>query len=118
MTKRNNPKTSRDAHNSIKPAKSYYHKKIIEALQRIKVGATFEEAAKVAGIKPDQAWRRMSELVQAGVCYNVGITRATSSGRKAMVRQLTGLKAVEITSNPKTDKEQKAANTIRQLSLL
>jgi DNA-binding Lrp family transcriptional regulator len=118
MAKRKNPQTSRDAHESIKPAKGYYHKKIIEALERIRVGATYEEAAKVAGIRPDQAWRRMSELVQAGIVYNVGITRQTSSGRKAMVRQLVGMKAVDTNKAPKTQAQQKAKEIVKQLQLL
>lgn len=94
--KRKNPQTSIDAHNSVKEAKSYYHEKLIAALRELKVGATYEEAATKAGIRPDQAWRRMSELVAAGICYNTGITRKTSSGRSAMVRQLTTLQEPEL----------------------
>lgn len=92
MSNRPYRETSTLAHESIKPAKSYYQNKIIEAMERLKVGATFEEAAIEAGIKPDQAWKRMSELVSSGILYNVGITRKTSSGRQAMVRQLSSLR--------------------------
>lgn len=110
---RKNPKTSIDAHNSIKPAKSYYHQKIMDAMRVIRVGATYEEAAKVAGVRPDQAWRRMSELVASGELYNVGYTRKTSSGRQAMVRQIVGLVASN-QPNPKTDKE---ANALRKAGI-
>lgn len=90
MTQRpNTPSTSRAAHESIKPAKSYYHEKIIEGLRKLKVGGTFEEIAEASGIQPSQAWKRLSEMQAAGLVYNVGTTRKTSSGRQAQIRQLT-----------------------------
>lgn len=118
MRTRINPSTSKDAHDSIKPSKSYYYAKIIDGLSRLKVGGNFEEIAIVSGIKPDQAWKRLSELVQQGVCYNTGITRPTSSGRKAMVRQLVGL---DVKASPDKIEPKKHDNlfiSFKQLSLL
>lgn len=87
--------TSKDAHESIKEHKSILYEKIKEGLRKLKIGGTFEEVATASGIKPEQAWKRMSELVQYGVLYNTGITRKTSSGRNAMVRQLVGLQSYD-----------------------
>lgn len=90
--KRNNPVTSRLAHESVKEHKQVMYDKIIEGLEKLKVGGNFDEIARSANLKPEQVWKRLSELVESGVCFNVGITRPTSSGRQAMVRQLTKLK--------------------------
>jgi len=112
--KRQHSPTSKAAHESVKEHKSAMYAKIKIGLERLRVGGTFEEIAKVSGLKPEQTWKRLPEMVTAGTVFNTGITRATSSGRQAMVRQLVGLKPVD-TSNPKTQREQQALNTIQQL---
>lgn len=84
-------KTSNDAHESIKPDKVRMYAKITEGMRKLKVGGTFEEIADASDLKPDQVWKRLSEMVELKLVYNVGITRPTSSGRQAMVRQLTEL---------------------------
>lgn len=111
--KRKNPPTSLAAHDSVKDAKPYYHAKIIEGLKRLKVGGTYEEIAAASGIKPEQSWRRLSELIKMGIVFNAGYTRKTSSGRAAEVRQLVGLTAIPTNPEPKTEK-QKSANKIVQ----
>lgn len=95
------PSTSRSAHESVKEHKSVMYDKITTGLMRLKVGGTFEEIAKAAGLKPDQTWKRISEMIEMGKVYNVGVTRPTSSGRKAMVRQL-----VELNNNNRTVSKQ------------
>lgn len=81
--------TSIDAHDSIKPAKAYYHQKVVEGLQKLKVGGTFSEIAHAVGLTDDKIWRRMSECAANGIVYDTGITRPLPSGRKGTVWQLT-----------------------------
>jgi len=92
MKKRPHRSTSKAAHDSVKPHKAVMYDKITKGLNRLKVGGTFEEIAKASRLEPAQVWKRLSEMVEAGKVYNVGTTRPTSSGRKAMVRQLIELK--------------------------
>ncbi len=92
MTKRKQPITSILAHNSVKDAKSAMYVKIEEGLNKLRVGGNFEEIAKASNLEPAQVWKRLSEMVELGICFNTGITHKTSSGRSAMVRQLTDLK--------------------------
>lgn len=95
MAKREHRSTSKAAHDSIKQHKEKMYDKIREAMIRLKVGGNFEEIAKAAKMKPEQVWKRLPEMVELGIVYNVGITRPTSSGRKSMVRQLVGLDGKE-----------------------
>lgn len=89
--KRPHRSTSKEAHDSVKDHKSVMYEKIITGLEKLKVGGTFEEIAKSSGLEPAQVWKRLPEMVEMGKVYNVGTTRSTSSGRKAMIRQLVGL---------------------------
>jgi hypothetical protein len=118
MIKRQYRPTSKEGENFIKPFKPNHKEKIKEALERLKIGGTHEEIAIIAGMRPDQIWKRLSELEREEAIFSTGITRKLKSGVKGIVWQLTGKKAIQITANPKTEKEKKAANTIKQLSLL
>ena len=91
-SKRNVPKTSRDANNSVKEMKEAHYVKIIAALTLLKVGGTYEEISTLINLDKAQVNRRLSEMESAGIIFNVGTTRKTISGRKSMVRQLTALK--------------------------
>ena len=108
MKKRQHSPTSKAAHDSVRPFKSVMWDKIIEGLEKLKVGGNFEQIAEAAGIQPSQCWKRLSELSEQGRIYNTGIVRTTSSGRKAAVWQLMG-------NLPKTEKERQQ---MKQLSLL
>lgn len=90
--KRPHRATSKAAHDSVKEHKEAMYEKIVVGLEKLKVGGNFEEIATASGLEPAQVWKRLSEMVDNGTCFNVGITRPTSSGRQAMVRQLTTLK--------------------------
>jgi hypothetical protein len=92
MTKRKQPITSILAHNSIKESKSAMYAKIVEGLEKLRVGGTFDEVAAVTGLKPQQVWKRYSEMQGLGLIFNVGITRPGVSGRACTVWQLTLLK--------------------------
>lgn len=89
--KRQHRATSKEAHESIKDHKAAMYEKIIKGLERLRVGGTFQEIATASGLKDAQVWKRLPEMVEMGKVYNTGTTRSTSSGRKAMVRQLVGL---------------------------
>lgn len=91
MKKREHRATSKEAHDSMKNAKAIMYEKIVEGLKRLKVGGNFEAIAKASGLKPEQTWKRLPEMVELGMVYNCGYTHKTSSGRSAMVRQLIGL---------------------------
>ena len=117
MTRQHKP-TSKEGENYIQPFKKNHKEKILEGLERLKIGGTHEELSAVCGLRPDQVWKRLSELEREGGIFYTGLTRKLKSGVSGMVWQKVGLKPMTVTSNPKTDKEQKAANTIRQLSFL
>lgn len=85
-------RTSIDAHNSIIPAKSHYHKIVVDGLRKLKVGGTFAEVADSMGVGHDKIWRRMSELQKIGVIYDTGITRKLPSNRQGTVWQLMEIK--------------------------
>ena len=84
--------TSTEAHESIKDHKARMYELITEGLKKLRVGGTFEQIAEASGLEPSQVWKRLPEMIRDGKVYNVGNTRATSSGRQAMVRQLTVFK--------------------------
>lgn len=90
--KRKHVATSKEAYESIKDSRQIMYDKIILGMVRLANGGTFEEIAMVSGIKPEQCWKRLSEMVEKGILYNTGEVRKTSSGRSAMVRQLTVIK--------------------------
>ncbi len=94
MTKRKQPITSILAHNSIKESKSAMYAKIVEALEKLRVGGISEEIANMAELKHSQVWKRLSELrdMDVPVVYNVGTTRIGSSGRACMIWQLCSFK--------------------------
>jgi hypothetical protein len=87
--KRTVPKTSRDANDSVKEMKGIHYIKILESLTLLKVGGTYEEISLMTQLDKAQVNRRLSEMVEAGTVFNVGITRPTLSGRKSMVRQIS-----------------------------
>lgn len=87
--KRQHRSTSKAAHESVKEHKQVFYDKIEEGLKKLVVGGTSEEVARAAGIEYAQCHKRIYEMIEAGTVFNTGITRKNSSGRKAMVRQLT-----------------------------
>lgn len=84
--------TSKAAHDSMKNAKSSYWEKIEEGLNKLKVGGTFSEISVASGVKPEQVWKRLSEMQRDGKIYDTGITRALPSGRQGTVWQLVEIK--------------------------
>ena len=91
MTKHHQPITSLLAHESLKESKAAMYVKIIEGLNKLRVGGTFDELSVVTGLKPQQIWKRYSEMAALGMIFNTGITRKGVSGRSCRVWQLTDL---------------------------
>ena len=109
--------TSKAGEAYIKPYKPTHHQRILSALETARVGCTHEEAAVIAGLRPDQCWKRMSELCRDGKIFDTHITRKLRSGLNGVVWQKVGLKPVDL-SNPKTSSQQKDAKLLKQLTLL
>ena len=88
--KRQHRPTSKEGEEHIKPFKPSHGQRILEAIKAAKVGATQEEAAAISGLRPDQVWKRLSELETAGKIFNTGITRKLKSGVPGIVWQIVG----------------------------
>lgn len=107
--------TSKAGDEHIKPFKPNHKQKILEGLERLRIGGTFEEISLVCGLKEPQVWKRMVDLKNDGSVFDTGITRKLKSGLQGIVWQKVGMLP---TSTPKTTQQQKAFHTIQQLSLL
>lgn len=110
--------TSKEGHEHIKPYKPTHYERILQALERLKVGGTYEEISLCAHMRPDQVWKRLSELRKDEKIFETGTYRKLSSGLNGTVWQLVGKPVVKISDNPKTEKEQAAHNKLEQLKLL
>jgi hypothetical protein len=88
--KRKHRPTSKEGEEHIKPFKPSHGQIILKAIKTAKVGATQEKAAAIAGLRPDQVWKRLSELETAGKIFNTGITRKLKSGVHGIVWQIVG----------------------------
>ena len=89
MKKREHRPTSKEGEAFIKPHKPNHKQRIMDALKIMKVGGTQEEIAEVAGMRPDQVWKRLSELSGEGKIFETGITRKLKSGVGGIVWQAT-----------------------------
>jgi len=116
MTRQHRP-TSKEGEEHIKPFKPNHKAKILEGLERLRIGGTQEELAAVTFLRPDQVWKRCGEMEKEGTIFNTGIVRKLKSGVHGIVWQKVGLKPVDVTASPKTQEELKAAKTLKQLSL-
>lgn len=94
--------TSREAYRSLDPEKiSEIHRKILYALSQLFEG-TYEEIS--AFLKEDKSriWKRISELLKAGLIYRPGNKKALRSGRAGFTYRLTDV------AMPKTQASEKA----------
>jgi predicted ArsR family transcriptional regulator len=79
--------TSKAGETHITPFKQSHKEKILAAIQKNRVGCTHEQAAEICGLRPDQVWKRLSELAADGKIYDTGITRKLKSGVNGIVWQ-------------------------------
>lgn len=87
--------TSKEGENFIKPHKKTHFEKIKEGLEKLRVGGTHEEISEVCGLRPDQVWKRLSELERDQKIFNTGITRRLKSSVNGIVWQLVGMSATQ-----------------------
>lgn len=110
MKKREHRATSKAGEVYIQPAKPTHKQKIVDGLEKLKVGGTYEEISMVTGMREDQVWKRMSNLVEDQKVFDTGITRKLKSGLQGIVWQLKGLTAkkgeMPIIEIPKKTKKQ------------
>lgn len=64
--------------------KETMYKKIVVALDAIISGTSWDIADK-ANIRPDQVWKRMNELVDAGTAYDTGKRKNSPNGNSAVI---------------------------------
>jgi predicted ArsR family transcriptional regulator len=79
--------TSKAGEAHITPFKQSHKEKILAAIQKNRVGCTHEQAAEICGLRPDQVWKRLSELAADGKIYDTGVTRKLKSGVNGIVWQ-------------------------------
>lgn len=116
--KREHRPTSKEGEQFVRVFKKTHHEKILEALAGLKVGGTHEEIAKIADMRPDQVWKRLSELERDEKIFDTGITRKLKSGVNGIVWQLVGeeCKGIKPVFSKPTTKQIISSPT--QLSLL
>lgn len=87
-------------------ARESHYRKILTALNKINDGTSWEIAdatgyppeikrgeesilITIKKLKPDQVWKRISELVDADIIFDTGLRRDSPDGNKAMVYALS-----------------------------
>lgn len=80
--------TSHAAHEAIKPVKPNMFQIITDGIRKLKGGGTFDDISKVTGLRPEQVWKRLSELKRDGIIFDTGATRPLKSGLNGIVWQL------------------------------
>lgn len=91
MKKRPHRSTSAAGEAHIAPHKATHKERIVEALGKLRVGGTHEQIAIMAGMRPDQVWKRLSEAANDKIIFDTGTTRKLKSGLQGCVWQLTSL---------------------------
>jgi len=79
-----NPTTSRDAAETVRPHLAELEQKVLDAI-RARRGATCDEVETMTGLSHQTASARIRGLALKGRIQDAGETRATRSGRKAIV---------------------------------
>lgn len=78
----NVPDTSKEAFDSLPQTEiGQMYNKILMALEVIQEG-TFEMIAAQIGVEPSKVWKRLSEMMQAGMIYRPGTKYPLKSGRQ------------------------------------
>jgi hypothetical protein len=93
--------TSKAGELHIAPFKQSHKDKIVDALKKLKVGGTHEQIAVECGLRPDQVWKRISEVEEI---YDSGITRKLKSGVDGVVWKLREETLQEFLTNLQNEK--------------
>lgn len=92
--RRGDPDTSHSSAAMLRPKEQMMVRLLIEFAHE---PLTAEEAAELAGYGPgDGAWKRVSDLVRAGLLMDTGYRRVGHSGRPQIVRAITTKGMAEI----------------------
>lgn len=98
--------TSKLGEMHIAPHKESHKDKILVGLEKLKVGGTHEQIAESIGLRPDQVWKRLSELEKEGKIFATGLLKPLKSSVPGIVWQLkaipdkTFVKLFELDDNP------------------
>ena len=94
MRKSNVPETSKEAYQSLDPARlNDTYKSIILALSELGSG-TFEDIAKKMKVDKSVVWKRLSELERASILYRPGTKKTLKSGRSGFVWMILSLDGI------------------------
>jgi predicted transcriptional regulator len=121
MSKKQKPETSLAAYRSLDPVQmAEIYQKILWGLGQIKEGS-YEDVALAIRLPKERVWKRLSELMKAGLIYRPGNTKILSSGRKGFTWRLVAKdgpneKVTEKSLPGKTISDY--SKSIKQLSLL
>jgi len=98
--KREHKPTSKLGESFIKPHKPSHRQKIIDALKVLRVGGNHEQIAEACGLRPDQVWKRLSELERDGEIFDTKCMRPLKSSVPGIVWQLTDLSQIDNFQKP------------------
>lgn len=87
--KREHRLTSKLGEMHIAPHKESHKDKILVGLEKLKIGGTQDEIAEVTGLRTDQVWKRMVDLVRDGRVFDTGLMRKLKSGLPGIVWQIS-----------------------------
>lgn len=119
MPKRNNPQTSKDAHDSLKQEDiREMYRRILEALRLIKEGTWYDLSIAMKE-KPERIWKRLSELREMGLIYRPMTRKLLPSGRTGFTWRIVGDETIVPTAEsfPKGKTAAEFAKSIIQSTL-
>lgn len=93
--------TSLEAYRSLDPNKlTEIYKQILFALSQIGEG-TYEDVSVFLKIEKSRVWKRISELLKAGLIYRPGNKKALSSGRAGFTYRLADTEMANVQASEK-----------------
>ena len=96
--------TSKLGEMHITPHKESHKEKILRAMEKFPVGTNHEEIADAAGLRPDQVWKRLSELSDkeqkgGAKIFDTGLMKPLKSGVPGIVWTLKEFPQTTAASN-------------------
>ena len=85
LARSGDPATSHEAAETVESFAMKFRHYILRELR--KGPGTFEELSKRTGLRPDQVWRRLSDLEKEGLAFPTSDIRRGESGRQQRVWQ-------------------------------
>lgn len=116
--KRKHKPTSKEGENFIAPFKQSHKEKIVMALNKSAIGYTHEEIAEASGLRPDQVWKRLSELATEGKIYDSGLTRKLKSSVMGIIWKIKEVEKSDLDKWFNDYQNEKPTPTYYQQNLL